>query len=106
MPITAKKLGERIKMLRELKQLTQESLAEHAETTSQYISSLERGLQNVTLSTLEKVAEALGVEIFSLFSFDSTDALPSKQSIKKLIDQSDAETFKKFVKMLRASSGT
>ena len=85
----AKKLGQRVKLLRELRSLTQEQLAEQVETTSQYVSSLERGLQNVTLSTLEKLANALGVEIFSLFSFDSKDIRITKQSLKKLIDDVD-----------------
>ena len=54
---------------------------------------------------LEKIATALKVEIYSLFSFDSNDDLPSKQSVKKLIDQADTETFKKLVKIVNVSFG-
>ena len=101
MSTTAKKLGQRIRLLRERKDLTQEQLAEKADTTCQYISSLERGLQNVTLLMLEKIADSLQTELFTLFSFDSKNEKISKQSLKRLIDDIDDNSVDKVGKIIR-----
>lgn len=95
MVTTGQKLGARIRMLRERLSMTQEQLAERAQTSNQYVSSLERGLQNITLETLERIANALKVDLVSLFSFDSKNDKISKQAIKKLIDDLGEESFQK-----------
>lgn len=94
------KLGKRIRTLREKRGLTQEALAEKSETSSQYISALERGLKNVTFDMLEKVANGLGVELITLFSFDSSNDQPSKQALKKLIEQADERDTRKIAKII------
>jgi transcriptional regulator with XRE-family HTH domain len=42
--------------------LTQESLAERARLTRNYVSELERGLKSPTLATVESLASALGTK--------------------------------------------
>jgi transcriptional regulator with XRE-family HTH domain len=97
---TAEKMGKRIRALRELKSLTQEQLAERSDTSSQYISALERGQKNVTLDMLEKVAGGLSVDLLSLFSFDSSNERPSRHSLKRLIDQTDDKDIQKIAKII------
>jgi transcriptional regulator with XRE-family HTH domain len=46
--------------------LTQESLAERAELTRNYISELERGLKSPSLATIEALARALGTRAYAL----------------------------------------
>lgn len=45
------------------KQISQEELAERCNLHRTYIGSVERGERNVTLSTLEVLAQAIGVSI-------------------------------------------
>ena len=61
-------LGVRIRDLRKSGGLTQEDLGEKAGLSCKFIGELERGEVNVSLDSLEKIAEALGVKIGDLFS--------------------------------------
>jgi transcriptional regulator with XRE-family HTH domain len=58
--------GERLREIRTRKGLSQEGLAAAAGLHRTYISSVERGERNVTLTTIEKLAAALGVSMTDL----------------------------------------
>ena len=51
---------------REAKKMSQRELAEALKTKQQTVSRIERGAQNVTIETLDKIARALGVSIEDL----------------------------------------
>jgi transcriptional regulator with XRE-family HTH domain len=53
----------RIKSLRERRGMTQAQLAEKAGVSRTYLARLETARQDPTLSTLEKLAKALGVKV-------------------------------------------
>lgn len=55
--------GARLQSLRQEQKISQEKLAELSGLHRTYISSLERGTRNPTLTTLQKIAKALDVEI-------------------------------------------
>lgn len=59
-------LGEAIRARRHRRGLSQEHLAELAELDRTYVSGVERGTRNPALSTLEKLAGALGVRVSEL----------------------------------------
>jgi len=61
-------LGFNVKVLRKEKRLSQEELSEVCGLHRTYIGSVERGERNVTLSTLEMLAAALGVTVIDLLS--------------------------------------
>ena len=52
-------LGERIKILRERANLTQEQMAERIDVSPQYISDLERGVVGISVATLRRLCMAL-----------------------------------------------
>ena len=56
-----------IRKIREGKGLSQEKLADMAELHRTYISSVERGERNVTVDSLERLADALNVDIRTFF---------------------------------------
>ena len=56
-----------IKVERTIKRLTQAKLAELIEVHEKYIGVIEAGKQNITLKTLNKIANALGIDIVKLF---------------------------------------
>jgi len=60
-------IGERIRMYRTRKHLSQDKLGELAELNGAYIGQLERGERNATLVSVEKVARALDVPFEVLF---------------------------------------
>lgn len=65
-----KKLGTRVRTLRESKGLSQEALADLARLDRSYMSGIERGVRNVSVLNVAKVARALGVPVTSLFNTD------------------------------------
>jgi transcriptional regulator with XRE-family HTH domain len=69
------KFGLRLKTLRKEKGLSQEELAERSGLNRPYISGIEQGKRNVSLEVMEKLAEALGVEMVVFFEQNFT---PSK----------------------------
>jgi len=62
-------LGNRIKRLREKADLSQEGLAEKVKLTQTSISLIETGKRGVSITTLQKIANALGVKVSELFPF-------------------------------------
>ncbi len=56
-------LADNIRAFRRTKGLSQENLADMCNLHRTYVGSVERGERNVTLSTLEVIAAALGVSV-------------------------------------------
>ena len=55
-------LGNNVRRLREAKGWSQEDLAEKANLHRTYVSGIERGVRNPSLTIVFKLAEGLGVE--------------------------------------------
>lgn len=60
---TAQKFGENMKRIRLEKDMSQGDICRALGLDRAYISNVENGKQNLTISTMEKVAKALGVSI-------------------------------------------
>jgi transcriptional regulator with XRE-family HTH domain len=59
--------GARIRELRKDAGISQEKLAELAELHRTYVSSVERGKRNASLTSIERIAKALNVSLSRLF---------------------------------------
>lgn len=59
-------IGTRVRALRKTKDLTLTQLAERTELSTAYISNLERGLCSPTLENIQKICQALEVELIKL----------------------------------------
>jgi len=62
-----KKFGEKIRKIRKEKGFTQEQLGFKCNLHRTYIGMIERAEKNVTLLSIEKIANALNVQVCSLF---------------------------------------
>jgi len=65
-----RKLGLNVRRLRKAKGLSQEGFAFEAEIHRTYVSDVERGARNPTITVVEKFAEALGVSPGHLLDAD------------------------------------
>jgi transcriptional regulator with XRE-family HTH domain len=63
-----KKVGERIKILRNDKNISQEELANRAGMARGFISGVETGKRNITVETLGKILEVLNVSYGAFFN--------------------------------------
>lgn len=61
------KFGQRLREIRKEKGLSQEKLAHKADLHRTYIGMVERAEKNITLINIEKIANALEVNINQLF---------------------------------------
>lgn len=57
------RMGQRIKVLRVMAELSQEQLAERAGLQRSHIGRIEGGKYDVTLSVMQAIAEALGMTV-------------------------------------------
>lgn len=72
----SKRLGSKIKELREMRGLSQAALAQKCLKSVETISNFERGKTTPSIATVERLAKVLGVDIKQFFEL-------SKQSDKK-----------------------
>lgn len=97
-------VGKNIQSLRKQKKLTQEKLGERAGIDAKYISALELGYRNPTVTTLEKIAKGLGVEVYELFIFFTPYPEQEKakivKSITSIIKGTDAKTLNTCLELL------
>ncbi|KYG90594.1 helix-turn-helix transcriptional regulator [Metasolibacillus sp. FSL H7-0170] len=78
-------LGTQIKRYRKRKNLTQEQLGERAGITRPRISEIERGVANLTISTLENILNALEIDLHELFNFGDVAKSPDIETKETLI---------------------
>lgn len=104
MKIDEKRLiGYRIKELRKSKGLSQEELAERAETSPNYLSRMERGTENPTMDMLIKLANALEVEMWEMFDFGhEVGQKELKETMNRFLKELDEDKLRIAVKLLRA----
>ncbi|MDJ0306524.1 MULTISPECIES: helix-turn-helix transcriptional regulator [Dehalobacter] len=69
----SKLIGERLRIARKEKGLSQEELGSYSDLHPTYIGQLERGEKNITLETLDKILSSLGIELNEFFSFSFLD---------------------------------
>lgn len=64
-----KKFGDKVRELRNERELSQEQLAFKADLHRTYIGMIERAEKNITLVNIEKIAAALKVSVNDLMDF-------------------------------------
>jgi transcriptional regulator with XRE-family HTH domain len=88
------KLGEKIRQLRKLRELTQEQLGEKAGISYKFIGEVERGIVNPSLDSLIGIARALNVNVKELF--------PSESDLITEFSSEELQTIKRAVKLLNS----
>lgn len=73
-------MGERIRLARVARNLTQEDVAHASGMNLSYYGKLERGQNNPTLDTLVRVAEVIGASLPELVSDLATNQLPARSA--------------------------
>lgn len=82
-------LPERLKYLRERREMTQNDLAVKADVSQSTIAQIESGKKDPSIATVKKIAEALDVHLAILFASDEVhvfDMKRLKEKYKKVDD--------------------
>jgi len=91
------KIGERIRNLRQLSNLTQEELAERANLTKGFISQIERDLTSISLDSLIPILEALDENISDFFKEASQEKIVYREKERVAIEKEKIEKFELLV---------
>ena len=75
-----KNLGKRVRELRKARLLTQEELAELADLHPTFIGGIERGEKNLSIQSLLRIADGLGLEIKDLLAPVSGQAAGEREA--------------------------
>jgi transcriptional regulator with XRE-family HTH domain len=97
-------LGRRLRELRKKKGLTLERLAEKANVDVKYLGDIERGKENPTVAILERLADALSLKLYQIFTFEH--ALRGDKALRRRINQTlekcDEKELQMILKLVRA----
>ncbi len=74
--------GRRVRELRKAADLTQEDLAARCGLFRTYLSNIERGLANPTLTMIHALAVSLGVPVVALFGVPATPAPVKRPAVR------------------------
>lgn len=105
MKITKELLGARIKELRKVRDLSQDQLSEKIGIDPKHLSRIEVGKSYPSITTLEKIAYALDVEIKDLFEY--MHHMRNKELIEalnKLIKEANEDNLRLIFKVVSAIS--
>ena len=91
------KIGERIRNLRQLSNLTQEELAERANLTKGFISQIERDLTSISLDSLIQILEAMDENISDFFRETSEERIVYREKDRVAIEKEKIEKFELLV---------
>ena len=91
------KIGERIKNLRELSNLTQEELADRAGLTKGFISQIERDLTSISLDSFLQILEAMDENISDFFRESSAEKIVYRETDRVAIEKEKIQRFELLV---------
>jgi len=96
-------VGEKIRLLRTEKGLSQEKLGESANLNSNYIGQIERGEKSISVFTLKKIAEGLSISLEELFrQIDPAERTDALGEIVELLSARPIEEHGKALAVLKA----
>lgn len=90
-------LGKRVYQLRKLNGLTQEALGEKSGLSYKFVGEIERGAVNVSIDSLFKIAQALGIQVSDLFHNNSD---LSRIKIKNKVNARDQKVLRRAIDIL------
>ena len=97
-----KRLGARIREERLRLHLTQAQLAEDIDISDTYMGSIERGERSLTLDTLVRLVNRLGVTVDYLLADSVTDSDANiMEQFKQIVDQQPMERKQMAINVLR-----
>ena len=80
-------LGDRLRYIRFSKGLSQEEIALRAEITTAYYGLVERNKKNPTVKILDKICDALGIELADFFAHNQTEPKEYDDLTMQIISQ-------------------
>ena len=97
-------VGARIRLLRKVRGLSQQALAEAAGVTFQQMQKYERGANRVSASMLTRIAKTLGVPVAEMFGENSASSGAVDEVAALLAEPGALELLKAYAGLLRQTA--
>jgi transcriptional regulator with XRE-family HTH domain len=100
-------IGKNIRLFRKKERLTLDELSKKTAISPSFLSNIESGIKQPTLITIEKIAQALNINLTSLFikrekeTIESIDDTTLTLNIIKMISEKSFEDKKKIYNILK-----
>ncbi|HHW02493.1 MAG TPA: helix-turn-helix transcriptional regulator [Thermoanaerobacterales bacterium] len=97
-------IGSKLKHLRKAKGLTASELAEKVNITREHLSAVENNIKPISLTTLEKICEALGMTLSEFFCEGDFKLSPEYREILqnlKILSPEQLRALNEFLKTLK-----
>jgi transcriptional regulator with XRE-family HTH domain len=96
--------GRRIRAIRKTARLPRERLAERAGINPNYLGEIERGEKWPSLEVLDSLSEALNVEVYAFFDYESYESNVNllKAKLRHLLEDRTAEEIQRAHRILKA----
>ena len=96
-------VGRRVRKLRKLRRLSQETLADKAAMSAKYLSRIETGNENPSIDLLFRLADSLEVEPYEMLCFEDGEPVRRLRArAAKLIDDVPDKDIARVVGLLEA----
>lgn len=100
-PDVMKNISRKLRELREAQRLTQEQLGEKAGLNPSFVGQIERGIRQPSITTLERLASALGVSLKVLFREADTDRDKALQDLEITLSSATARDIQFATRLVR-----
>lgn len=77
--INIEEISKKIKTIRTQKKITLKTLSEKTELSISFLSQVERGVSSLTITSLKKIADALGVSLQEIVSYEDNNMYVHKK---------------------------
>ena len=85
-------LGDRLRQIRFKKNLSQEEVALRAEITTAYYGQVERNKKSPTIRILEKICNALGINLSDIFQPQQSNVTQYDDTTSQIINQLNGQS--------------
>jgi len=104
--LNIKEMGRRVRLRRELQELSRDQLAEKIDVTSQFIADIEYGHKGMSIQTLYKLCQVLHVsaDYFlagKIYEAEDDEALRFREEIRSTLDKCSTEQLKGVSQIIR-----
>ena len=90
-------IGQRIKDLKEKKNMTTNALANKAGVSQSYLRDVELGKKNPTVEMLSYICDALGISLYNFFTDDIQNISPFLLSAINLLNEKEQIKLSEFI---------
>lgn len=98
-------IGNRIRSARKRLNITQEQAAERCDITASFYGHIERGDKKMSIETLSKIAQGLGISVDTILLEKNPDREQLEEIFQQVKNRTTDAQFNKYLSIIKAIAG-